>query len=254
MIGVVGASLLTLRRRRALLWWSLVLTVGTMLAALVILVVLHAVNPEHHGPAGGTSKFAGLMFLLSLLATLAGVLVGGTAGSIDRGSRVFGDLVATGRPRAQLYLARLPAALALLVPMVAAGSVVAVAGCFALAGGTETPTGWEVVSYVVFVLVSGAATCVIAIGVTEVVGSRGIAVGVLLGWFLALEHILASLDVLGRARDGLVGSSYDRLRPLLVADETHELRMSLATAVTVIVAWVVVASLAGLRRAATRDA
>ena len=50
---LIQAEVLKLVRRRGLMAWSLLLTVGSVLVAEIVLVTLHAVNPGHHGPAGG---------------------------------------------------------------------------------------------------------------------------------------------------------------------------------------------------------
>ena len=47
--------------------------------------------------------------------------VGGTAGSRDLAEGMFRHLVVTGRSRLALYLARIPAGLAIVLPMVAIG-------------------------------------------------------------------------------------------------------------------------------------
>ena len=50
---MIRAEALKLRRRRGLMIWSLILTIGVIATVETVLVVLHAVNPAHHGSAGG---------------------------------------------------------------------------------------------------------------------------------------------------------------------------------------------------------
>ena len=254
MIELVFADLLKLRKRRGLFWWSLIMTAGSMLAYFGTNAVLHLADANEHGPAGGSRNFDHAMDVLCLTAVVAGALVGTTAGSGDRSAGVFRDLVATGRSRADLLLARVPAALAVIVPMVVAGFVIATAGCFAFASSLPTPTSGTLAWYAAFVLASGALSCVFGFGLAELTGSRGIAIGVLLGWFLAGERLVFSISSLGDARDGLAGVAIDRLRPSLIPGDAHELEVSLATALAVLAAWLVVPVLAGLVRAQTRDA
>lgn len=80
---LVSAEILKLRRRRGLMIWSLILTVGCVLVAEIVLVVLHAVNAAHHGPAGGAENFKGVILLLTGLGSVAAVIIGATAGTQD---------------------------------------------------------------------------------------------------------------------------------------------------------------------------
>ena len=63
------------------------------------------------------------------------------------------------------------------------------------------------------VLVAVAVTTVLAVGLAELIGSRGIAIGVMLGWLLAGEQLLENISMLGRSREVLLGPALDRLRP-----------------------------------------
>ena len=104
-VGVFGMSLiraeiLKLRRRRGLMIWSLILTVGAVLLAEIIVVSLHLANPAHHGPAGGESNFEGYTFLVGGLGDVAAIIIASTAGTQDVSNGVFRDLVVTGRSRA----------------------------------------------------------------------------------------------------------------------------------------------------------
>ncbi len=56
---LVRAEVLKLVRRRGLMAWCLLLTIGIVAVVETVLVVLHAVNSAHHGPAGGPSNFRG---------------------------------------------------------------------------------------------------------------------------------------------------------------------------------------------------
>ena len=254
MSDLVRAELLKLRRRRGLFWWSLALTAGSMLAYYGVKEGLHLGDPVGNGPAGGRETYARAMDVLVLTTAVAGALVGATAGAGDRSAGVFRDLVATGRSRVALSLARVPAALALIAPLALLGFVTATVSCFAFAGGLPSPSLSDVGWYGSYILASGILTCVVGVGLAELVGSRGIAIGVLLGWFLAGEQLVLSISALGSGRAGLAGVAVDRLRPLLVAGDSHELSVSLGAALCVLAAWLVVAGIAGAWRAQTRDA
>lgn len=253
MIDLIAADFLKLRKRRGLFWWSLILTAGVMVAIAGVKIVLHGTDPVGNGPAGGSAIYVHSMDVLCLTTAVAGALIGATAGGGDRSAGVARDLVATGRSRIALSLSRIPAALALIVPMALAGFVVGTATCFAFASGLPTPSPSQVAWYASFILASAALTCVLGLGLAELVGSRGIAVGILLGWFLAGERLILAISSLGRAREGLGGVAVDRLRPLLTAGDTRDLSISLLAALAVLAAWLAVPVIAATWRAQTRD-
>jgi hypothetical protein len=254
MIDLVLVDLLKLRKRRGLFWWSLVLTAGSMLAYYGVKEALHLGDSTGNGPAGGRDTFARAMDVLVLTTAVSGALIGATAGSGDRGAGVFRDLVATGRSRVELSLARVPAALALTVPLALLGFLTATTACFALASDLPTPAARDVAWYGAYIVASGVLTCVVGLALAELVGSRGIAIGVLLGWFLAGEQLVLSISALGQGRAGLAGVAVDRLRPLLLPGDSRELSVSLAAALVVLALWVVIPTAAGAWRAQVRDA
>ncbi len=63
--------------------WSVILTVGSVLVTEIILVVLHAVNPAHHGPPAEPRTSRRVIFLLAGLGTVAAIIIGATAGTQD---------------------------------------------------------------------------------------------------------------------------------------------------------------------------
>jgi ABC-type transport system involved in multi-copper enzyme maturation permease subunit len=254
MIDLIRADHLKLRKRRGLFWWSLILTAGSTVAFAGVKAVLHLTDPVGNGPAGGSDNWVNAMDVLCLTTAVAGALIGATAGNGDRGAGVFRDLVATGRSRVALSLARVPAALALIVPMALGAFAVGTAACFVFASGLPTPSASQIAWYGAFILASAMLTCVLGLGLAEVIGSRGIAIGILLGWFLAGERLVFAITALGDAREGLAGVAVERLRPLLMPDDTHELNPPLVTAVAVLAAWLIVPTIAAAWRAQTRDA
>lgn len=253
MIELVKVDLLKLRKRRGLFWWSLILSVGSMIAYTCVKVILHANDPIRNGPAGGVSSYARAMDVLCLTAVVAGALIGATAGTGDRSAGVLRDLVATGRSRTALSVARIPAMLAMLLPMLIAAYLVGTAACYAFASGLATPTASQVAWYGVFIVTSGGLASVVTMGLAELTGSRGIAIGVLLGYFLAGERLIFNISALGDARAGLAGLAVDRLRPLLTPGDGYQLDISLVTATVVIATWLLAFSVAGSWREQTRD-
>ena len=83
-----------------------------------------------YGPAGGYSVYtalvAGVLYIFGFIVAAA---LGVTAGSADLTEGMFRHLVVTGRSRLALYLARIPAGLAIIVPLVAVGFAIVCAVC-----------------------------------------------------------------------------------------------------------------------------
>ena len=252
MQRLTRAALLTLRRRRALMVWAAILAIGVPVLIEVVLVVLHA-DDSATRPAGGADTYTHVASTLDLVLVVMAALIGTTAGAGDLAAGTFRDLVATGQPRTRLFLARIPAALAISVPLGAIGIGVVTGAAFLLADGAPTPSAAQAAGIVVHVVVVVAAGTIVALGLAETVGSRGIAIGVFLGWILAGEQLLANLSILGRGRELLLAPSLDRLRPLLV-DDSRLLPMGLVAAAVTVAGWCIVAVAGGLWRVQRRDA
>ena len=105
-------------------------TVGIPTIFLAIRLLLHALAPSSYGPAGGYSVYGGLASgVLYIFGFIVAATLGATAGSTDLTEGMFRHLVATGRSRLALYLARVPAGLAIIVPLVAVGFSIVCAVC-----------------------------------------------------------------------------------------------------------------------------
>ena len=72
-----------------------------------------------YGPAGSPSVFAAIVNLMAEFGFIIAAVLGAAAGTTDLKDGVFRHLVITGRSRLALYLARIPAGLAILLPLVA---------------------------------------------------------------------------------------------------------------------------------------
>jgi hypothetical protein len=226
---MISAEVLKLRRRRGLFWWSVVLLI-------VAPIVIYAMSEA-----------------LAALGSLAAALIGTTAGAGDESAGVFRDLVSTGRSRLALFAVRIPGAALLLVPLLAIGFAVILAGCYGLAGDTATPSfGWAA-QLGLWLLVACLLQLVMGVGLASLIRSRGIAIGVLLTWSLAIGPVLYSYSFFGAAREVVSVTAVDQLRPVTDGDQSM-LPMSLAAAVTVIAAWALVFAAAGAWRTATQDA
>jgi hypothetical protein len=129
---------LEIRKRRGLMITVAVLIVAPTILILGLRLLFHAVDPHSYGPAGDPSTFSGLSNLMAEFGFIAAAALGAAAGTTDLSEGVFRHLVITGRSRLALYLARIPAGLAILVPLVAlAFSMVCLVTSYE---GTPNPT------------------------------------------------------------------------------------------------------------------
>src|SRR3954454_9763250 len=118
-LQLISAEVLKLRRRRGMLLIAALLTLGIVALVYAVTGVQHAGNPAKYGPAVGATNYADGLAVLALMASVVGVVVGGTAGTQDIESGVFRDLAATGRSRVALFGARVTGAWAIVLPMLA---------------------------------------------------------------------------------------------------------------------------------------
>ncbi|MGD0220452.1 MAG: hypothetical protein ABSC73_08370 [Acidimicrobiales bacterium] len=96
----------------------LLLTLGLPVLVLGIRLLFHAVDPNSYGPAGSPDVFAGLCNSMAEFGFIIAATLGASAGTTDLAAGVFRHLVITGRSRIALYLARIPAGLSILLPLV----------------------------------------------------------------------------------------------------------------------------------------
>ena len=207
---LVAAELLKLRRRRALFTISFALVVAPMLVAVAVLVVLHAANPAKYGPAGGTENLRGAVELLTEVGAVAAVVVGVNAGAADLAAGVFRELVVTGRSRVALFAARIPGGLAFLLPLVAIGIAVAEAASVALAGGGNAPSAALLFEYAGWVGLELTLAFCLSVGLSSLLGSRSMSVGILLAWQLAVAPLLLQT---GKVDPMLLGAALQRIEP-----------------------------------------
>jgi hypothetical protein len=128
--AMIRTRILELRKRRGLMAALIVVNIGVPTIFLLVRLIAHVVAPKSYGPAGGYDVFSelvvGIMFFFGFIVAAT---LGCTAGSVDLTDGMFRHLVITGRSRLALYFARIPAGLALIVPLVAAGFTIVCAVC-----------------------------------------------------------------------------------------------------------------------------
>lgn len=145
--ALITTRFLELRKRRGLMITLFLVTVGIPTVFLSVRLVLHAAAPKTYGPAGGydiyTALTAGVLYTFGFIVAAA---LGCTAGSVDLTEGMFRHLVVTGRSRVALYLARIPAGLAIIGPLVAIGFTVVCGVCVFAAPSSLNLNGMTVPS------------------------------------------------------------------------------------------------------------
>jgi hypothetical protein len=127
---MIATRFMELRKRRGIMVALILVTIGIPAVFLLIRLLLHAFAPHSYGPAGGYDVFTGLVAgVLYVFGFIVAATLGATAGSIDLTEGMFRHLVVTGRSRLAIYVARIPAGLAIVVPLVAVGFTIVCAVC-----------------------------------------------------------------------------------------------------------------------------
>jgi hypothetical protein len=250
-VRLIQAEVLKIVRRRGLMAWTLILTVGAVLATEAILVILHAVNPDHHGPAGGQLNMSHYLDVLLGLGTISAIMVGATAGSQDVVNGVFRDLVVTGRSRSTLFNVRAPGVLLVLLPVVAIAFAAGVAGGFLFAGHLQSPSGTVILKYAAYVFASILMNVILAVGLASFASAR-VVVGVLIAWNVIVGPLLLQIGSLGGARRAIDLAAIDHFGPSQYVND--DVAMSTATAVLVLLVWIALFSSAGRWWTKRRDA
>ena len=248
---LIGAEIVKLVRRRGLMAWAALLTLGSVVVPYAVLLLLHAIDPARHGPAGAGENPQHVLGMLALVGGVAGLLVSTTAGAQDHSSGVFRDLVLTGRSRAALFLARVGGALAIYVPLVAVAFGLAVGAAFAFAGDEPSVLAGQVPAYAAWTLATALLNVALGVALATAAGSR-VAIGVLLAWNAIVAPLLLQLRDLGDLR-GLIGNAAAQdLAP--AGPATASVGMSTGAALLVLAVWLALPLLAGARVTRRRDA
>ena len=250
---MTAADLVKLYRRRGLMAWSVALFLGSQVVFYAVGAIEHAAGPTHHAPAGGSHGLANAMILLSYLGGVAAVMIGTAAGGGDTAAGVFRDLASTGRSRIALFAVRVPAALAVTGALAAASFAITAIGAVVFADGGAAPSAAVLAQCGLAVVVTIGVTTVLAVGLSSLMSSRSITIGLLLCWTLALGRTVEHAAGLGPLRVALSTAAEDRLVPVSVGG-AYLVPISEWTAAFVLLAWAALALLAGAWQTARRDA
>jgi hypothetical protein len=166
---------------------------------------------------------------------------------------VFRDNVLTGRSRTALFLARIPAAVAVTLAVTALGFAIGLAATFAFAGGLPTPSLSVILQAAAWLVLANSAVCVIAVGLASLTGSRPGTITALIAWELVLSPLIVQSASLGSLRHGLLDAVLLFLKPG-PASGGPVIAMPVAVAIVVTIGWLLVLPTLGAWRMRTRDA
>jgi hypothetical protein len=248
-----AAEVLKLRRNRAVMGFSLLLSVGIVAILFGYNAIDHASNPSTNSPAGGIDGFGRAVRLLGVFfGSLVASLIGTEAGTADIASGVFRDLVATGRSRLSLFFVRAPAAFAVTFAFTATAFVLAAILSFVFAGGLPTPSFSLMAQSIGWIALSNAVVVGLAVGIGSLTGSRGATLTAVIGWQTVATQLLLHVSSLGSARDWLLTAALGSTMP--VPGDIAGITMASGIAIAVIAAWAIVPAAVGAWRTVTRDA
>ena len=252
---MIAAQLLGLTRRRVLMGVAVLLPLLIVIIVMVIRVILHSHSPGQYATAGGGVGYAATLDGVNGVVGLLAVVLGATAGSSDSSSGVIRDLVSTGRSRVALVLERLPAPVVVTVAITAIGVLAALVSGAVVSGDGGLPSiGGLTRDFAGLALIS-AVMAVVACGIASLIGSRGIAIGVILGWLLVGETALTfALKAISDGSQGLLlGPAQTAIQEAIAGDLRSEPAISLALAAPALAAWIAVCVGLGVVRTVRKE-
>lgn len=268
-LPLIGAKLLELRERRALMAVTAAFTVALPVIFYSIRLIYHLSDPSRYAPAGAPDAFATAGTLMADFGFIVAVTLGATAGTTDLTDGMFRHLVITGRSRHAIYLSRISAGLAVLLPLAAVGYTVA---CLATAFlGNPLPLGESVPSPGAMVGAGLWFELYLVIGFTVgnglgvLMGQRTIPVILLIVLEIIITPTLAdhAIPFFVNVERLVVGVAMDQLQPALLAGGAHIgptggkfaiPPMPTWALIAVIAGWIVGWTVIGAWKNATRDA
>jgi hypothetical protein len=117
--ALITTKHLELRKRRGLMTAIAVLVLALPVLLLGFRLLFHLIDPAKYGPAGSPAIFGSVTNALAEFGFIAAATLGAAAATTDLSEGMFRHLVITGRSRLSLYLARVPAGLAIMLPVIA---------------------------------------------------------------------------------------------------------------------------------------
>jgi hypothetical protein len=270
-LPLIGAKVLELRKRRTLMIVTALFTVALPVIFYAIRLIYHASDPAHYAPAGEPDAFAAVGTVMDEFGFIIAAALGVTAATADLTDGMFRHLVITGRSRLALYLARIPAGLAILLTLAAAGFTVAcLVTAFAhspLTAGEVTPSPGAMARSGLWLELDLVIGFTLGLGLGSLMGQRTVPVILLIVLQLIITPRLfaKALPHLINGQRLFVGVAMDQLKPAALAGGTVLTPQGGVAAstlpsmptwamITVIVGWIIGWSAIGAWKMITRDA
>jgi ABC-type transport system involved in multi-copper enzyme maturation permease subunit len=174
------------------------------------------------------------------MGVVVSAMIGATAGAGDTEAGVLRDLVATGRPRGQLFASRAAAGVMTTLVILLAALVVATACSLLLAGSLPKPSLSYIVQRDGAVLAFGAMSTLVAVGIATFARTRGPVMAVVIAVGVIVSQLLMQISFLGDARDALPLAAFEQL-----AGDSTFVHFATELAAAVMAAWAAVAAAAG---------
>lgn len=270
-LPLIGVKLLELRKRRTLMAVTTLFTAALPVILYTIRAIYHATDPATTGPAGQPIAFATIGTLISEFGFLIAVALGATAATADLTEGMFRHLVITGRSRLALYLARIPAGLAILLSLAAIGFTVAcLVTAFAhnpLLPGEVVPSAGAMIRSGLWIELDLVLGFTIGLGLGSLMGQRTVPVIliIVLQFFLAPKLATGVLPHLINFQRLFFGVAMDQMEPNALSGgtvitvqggviTTKLPAMPIWALTTVIAGWIIAWSAIGAWKMITRDA
>lgn len=237
-----------LTRRKGVMAFTIIGTVGAIVITFAILEIYHLSNPLKYTSIGGISGFDKVIAILGQVAIIPASILGTTAGSQDMESGVIRDLIVTGRSRTSIFLLRLQGAVVVWVIPLIIAFLIGLAVVYGLAGGNKVPSVSLTVGGALYCIGVSLVYVITAAGFASLFGTRGPAIAIMIGWTFVIEAILVNVSALGPVRDVFLTTAISSLSP--VADRARHFRAvgispSLFEDYVVIIAWPLIMNVLG---------
>jgi hypothetical protein len=175
------------------------------------------------------------------------------------------SLAATGRSRTALFLVRIPAAIAVTLPLTLTGFAITVAAAYAFHGSAAAPSPGLAVIFAAWVALATIVQTTLAVGISSLTGSRSVTLITVIGWNTIATSILYLASFLGSVRDLVLMIALGSLSPgqqvgshahpgSSIALDNFKLPMPAVVAVLIVLAWAALPAAAGVLRTRTLDA
>ena len=244
MIAQIRADVLKIQRRRGV-WYSTLL----IPAGFVLLVGMLGAFIDSLDVRGGGQFTDDAQFSVGLMTSVIAALLGARLGADEHVLQTFRYQVLSGRPRAQLYLSKLGALVAIMSFAVLAATIVTVVASYLpKADPDDTVSVHDLLVLFFNLWLPGVVYGAIALGVGSMMRATGGAIATaLVLQFIGLNLLALLTEIWNGFKYVIVGAALDRLGPDTI-DDTDKLRLAVPGALICLVAWVSIFLVLGLVR------